>query len=264
MIDPVLLNIGPITVRWYGAMYLLGFVLVLLIAKYRAKSKRDQWTNLELIDLVFYGAMAAIIGGRIGYVLFYNLSTFLREPLYLFRMSEGGMSFHGGFLGGLFAVAYIARRTGRTFFQVADFLVPMCPLGLGLGRIGNFINMELPGRVTDSSFGLYYTCDAVRGLNPLCVGLWEDVLRHPSPLYQALTEGGLLFIVVWWYSSKPRVAGQISGMFLLGYGLARSFTELLRAPDAHLGFILFDSITMGQLLSLPMIITGIFLLYKRS
>ena len=264
LIDPILLSIGPLDIRWYGTMYVLGFSLVWLLARYRAKQRTDQWTQAELSDLVFYGAMGAVLGGRVGYVLFYNFPVFLQDPLYLFRVWEGGMAFHGGLLGVISAFAYFAHKTQRTFFQVADFLAPMCPLGLGLGRIGNFINMELPGRVSDGAIGFYYTCDSVRGLNPLCVGVWEDVLRHPSALYQATVEGLLLFLLVWWYSSKPRAVGQVSGVFLVGYGLGRSITELFRSPDSHIGFILFDGVTMGQMLSLPMIIAGIVLIFANQ
>ena len=257
LIDPVMIDIGFISFRWYGFMYLAGFTLVLLLSLYRSRKKSDTWTFEELVDVIFYGGLGAVIGGRLGYMLFYNLSTFLENPLSIIQTSDGGMSFHGGFIGVIFALIYIARKTKRTFITVTDFLLPTFPLGLGFGRLGNWMNIELPGRITNSPLGVHYPCDIVRALNPECNRAWEELTRHPSPLYQAFTEGLLLFIIVWWYSSKPRQAGQVSAIFLIGYGLARSFTELFRAPDAHIGFVLFDCITMGQLLTLPMILAGI-------
>jgi phosphatidylglycerol:prolipoprotein diacylglycerol transferase len=194
-------------------------------------------------------------------VLFYGFERFSGDPLYLFRVWEGGMSFHGGFLGVLVAMVLFGRRYEKDWLSVTDFLAPLCPIGLGLGRIGNFINMELPGRVTESSVGLVFPCRAVQDLNPMCFGIWEGAARHPSSLYQAATEGALLFVVLWWLSLKPQPKGMLSGAFLLGYGLCRFMTEFLRAPDAHIGFVLFDVVSMGQLLSLPMVIAGGALLY---
>jgi phosphatidylglycerol:prolipoprotein diacylglycerol transferase len=170
------------------------------------------------------------------------------------------MSFHGGFLGVLVALLLFASKTNRHFLQVTDFIAPLCPIGLGLGRMGNFINMELPGRVTDSAFGMIFHCDAVRGLSALCLGSWESVARHPSSLYQAFTEGLLLFCLLWFVSTKPRPTGQISGLFLVGYGLFRFITEFFRSPDSHIGFVLLDAFSMGQLLSLPMIVAGVLLI----
>ena len=265
VIDAVIVSLGPIALRWYGLMYLLGFIAMWLLGTYRAKSDVHGWQPQEISDLVFYGAMGAVLGGRVGYVFFYNLDVFLSDPLYLLRMWEGGMSFHGGLLGVVAGVAWFGRKTGRGFVQVADFLAPLCPIGLGLGRMGNFINMELPGRVTDSSFGLVYKCQAVLGLNPMCIGEWENVARHPSPLYQAFTEGLLLFILVWWVSRKPKAPGFVAGVFLCGYAFFRICTEFFREPDAHIGFIAFDGLTMGQLLSLPMFIAGmLFILWSRQ
>jgi len=261
-IDPVIFSVGPVALRWYGLMYVLGFAAVFWLGSMRMRARPGGWTQEQLSDLVFYGALGAVLGGRIGYVLFYNLDVFLDNPLYLIRIWEGGMSFHGGFLGVLGAMVYFCRSTGKSFLAVTDFLAPLCPLGLGFGRLGNFINMELPGRVTESSLGLIYPCDAVRGLNPLCVGTWEGVMRHPSSLYQALSEGLLLFVILWWLSARSQPRGLISGAFLMCYGGFRFMTEFLRSPDPHLGFIVFDFLSMGQLLSLPMIFVGLWLILR--
>lgn len=259
------LGFGGLALRWYGLMYLIGFIFVWVLGNHRSKTHPGGWRKEEISDLVFYGAMGAVLGGRVGYVLFYNLDTFIGDPLYLFRMWEGGMSFHGGLLGVMAGMVYFAHKTRRRWIDVTDFLVPLCPIGLGLGRMGNFINMELPGRVTDSAFGFIYQCHAVQGLTQTCVGEWENVARHPSPLYQAFSEGLLVFVVVWITSSRPRSAGFVTGIFLVGYAFVRIVTENFRSPDAHIGFIAFDWLTMGQILSVPMLIMGIlFIVYSRS
>lgn len=258
-IDPIIVALGPLALRWYGLSYLAGFVVVWWLGTRRARSHPGQWTAEQISDVVFYGAMGAILGGRLGYVFFYNLDAFLSDPTYLVRIWEGGMSFHGGLLGVAASMWLFGRKTNRRYIDVIDFLVPLTPIGLGFGRLANFINMELPGRVTDSPLGLIYPCDAVRGLNAMCVGPWENVARHPSPLYQAFGEGLLLFLLMWFATSKPRAAGFASGLFLMGYSSVRICTEFFRSPDAHIGFIAFDWITMGQTLSLPMMITGILL-----
>lgn len=241
--DPVAFSIGPIQVRWYGLMYLLGFAVAWGLARYRASRRGSQWDAQQISDLVFYGALGVILGGRIGYVLFYNFGAFLEDPLMLVRIWEGGMSFHGGLIGVLLAMAVFARRFNKTFFQVTDFIAPLIPPGLFFGRIGNFINGELWGRVTDVPWGVVFPGAG-------------DVPRHPSQLYQAFLEGLVLFVILWWFSSKPRPTMAVSGLFLLGYGTARFIVEFFRAPDPHLGFIAFGWMTMGQLLSLPMIIIG--------
>ena len=260
IIDPIIFSIGPIALRWYGLMYLLGFAAVYWLGARRMHTHPGNWDSEQISDLVFYGALGAVLGGRVGYVIFYNFSNFLADPLYLFRVWEGGMSFHGGFLGVLVALLLFASKTNRHFLQVTDFIAPLCPIGLGLGRMGNFINMELPGRVTDSAFGIIFHCDAVRGLSALCLGSWESVARHPFSLYQAFTEGLLLFCLLWFVSIKPRPMGHISGLFLVGYGSFRFITEFFRSPDSHIGFVLLDAFSMGQLLSLPMIIAGVLLI----
>jgi phosphatidylglycerol:prolipoprotein diacylglycerol transferase len=263
-IDPVIVALGPFAVRWYGLAYLAAFVVCIWLGNRRAGEAWRGWTRQEVSDVVFYGAIGAVLGGRIGYSLFYGFETFAQDPLYILRIWEGGMSFHGGLLGTLVALWWFARKTGRTFLQVSDFTAPLLPLGLGLGRLGNFANTELPGRSTDSIFGLIYPCaaDAVRALNPLCAGEWEPFARHPSPLYQAFMEGVVLFAVLWWFSSRPRPVGAVSGMFLICYGLARTFTEFFREPDAHIGFLAMHWLTMGQLLSIPMILIGILLVLR--
>jgi phosphatidylglycerol:prolipoprotein diacylglycerol transferase len=264
-IDPVIIGFGPVAIRWYGLAYLTGFVLAWWLGNRRARSSHNDWTPQQVSDVVFYGALGAVLGGRFGYVFFYGFEQFLDDPLWLLRIWDGGMSFHGGFLGVAVALAWFARATKRTFLQVCDFVVPLVPPGLGFGRLGNFANTELPGRMTDSAFGLIYPCnEAVRAANPLCTGAWEEFARHPSPLYQAFTEGAVLFVIVWLYSQKPRPVGAVSGVFMIAYGSLRFATELFRQPDAHLGFIALDWLTMGQLLSIPMVLFGIVLLLVSS
>lgn len=265
VIDPIIFSLGPVALRWYGLMYLLGFAAVYALGQWRINNRADtlisRWDVEQLSDLVFYGAMGAIAGGRVGYVFFYGFERFAADPLYLIRIWEGGMSFHGGFLGVLVGMLLFGRRYDKDFLTVTDFIAPLCPIGLGLGRMGNFINMELPGRVTESGLGLIFQCRAIGDLNPMCYGTWESVARHPSSLYQAATEGLLLFLLLWWLAMKPQSKGVMSGAFLLGYGSFRFSTEFLRSPDAHLGFVLFEWASMGQLLSLPMIMAGAWLLY---
>ena len=258
-IDPIIVSLGPVALRWYGLMYLLGFAAVWWLGRKRAATQHPPWSDNELSDLVFYGAVGAVLGGRIGYVLFYNVSALATDPLYLLRIWEGGMAFHGGLLGVLVAMLLFARKTHRSFISITDFLAPLCPIGLGLGRLGNFINMELPGRVSESGFGLVYPCEVVYAISPMCVGTWESAVRHPSPLYQAFFEGAVLFILLWLVSRKQRPAGFVSALFLCGYGSFRLLTELFREPDAHIGFVLFGGVSMGQLLSLPLLIAGILL-----
>lgn len=258
-IDPIIVSLGPVALRWYGLMYLLGFAAVWWLGHKRAATQHPPWSDNELSDLVFYGAVGAVLGGRIGYVVFYNVSALATDPLYLLRIWEGGMAFHGGLLGVLVAMLLFARKTHRSFISITDFLAPLCPIGLGLGRLGNFINMELPGRVSESGFGLVYPCEVVYAISPMCVGTWESAVRHPSPLYQAFFEGAVLFILLWLVSRKQRPAGFVSALFLCGYGSFRLLTELFREPDAHIGFVLFGGVSMGQLLSLPLLIAGILL-----
>jgi phosphatidylglycerol:prolipoprotein diacylglycerol transferase len=246
-IDPVALSLGPLAIHWYGLMYLIGFVGGWWLGVVRARQPDSGWKTGEIGDLLFYIALGVIIGGRIGYVLFYNFGLFAQDPLLLLRIWQGGMSFHGGLLGVLFAMWLYGRKTGRSFFQVTDFMAPFVPIGLGAGRIGNFINGELWGSPTDLPWGMVFP-------------FVDQQARHPSMLYEALLEGLVLFLLLWIYSSKPRPTRAVSGMFLLGYGVFRFAVEFVREPDAHIGYIAMQWLTMGHLLSAPMILFGVLLL----
>jgi len=243
-IDPVALAIGPVKIHWYGLMYLVGFFGGWWLAKYRARKPNSGWNPDEIGDLVFYIALGVILGGRIGYILFYNFGAFVDNPLIIFRIWQGGMAFHGGLIGVLIAFYLYARKTGRTFFQVADLIAPVVPIGLGAGRIGNFINGELWGRVTDVPWGMVFPSG---GPDP----------RHPSHLYQFFLEGPLFFLLRRLFSSKPRPAMAVSGFFLTYYGIYRFVIEFVRQPDEHMGFVAFGWMTQGQVLSLPMIAVGL-------
>ena len=245
-IDPIAISLGPIDIRWYGLMYLVGFAFAFWMANRQCDRSNGVWTREQASDLLFYGFMGVILGGRAGYVFFYQFPQFLDNPLYLFRIWEGGMSFHGGVVGVVSAIIFYALKNKRSILSVGDFIVPLLPVGLGAGRIGNFINSELWGRVTDSPFGIIFPN---AGLYP----------RHPSQLYEFALEGVVLFIMLVVFARKPRPAGSIAGLFLLGYGVFRIIVEFAREPDAHLGFLTFG-LTMGQILSLPMVIAGIALI----
>ncbi len=239
-IDPVAISLGPLQVHWYGLTYLVGFLAAWWLARYRAD--RIGLTKDQVGDLLFYSAVGVILGGRLGYALFYHFDRVLADPLWLFKVWEGGMAFHGGFLGVVVAVWLFARKHQINWIQLGDFIAPFTPIGLGLGRIGNFINGELWGRVTDVSWGMVFPG---AGADP----------RHPSQLYQFALEGVVLFALLWWFSRQPRPAGSVSGLFLIGYGTLRFLVEFTREPDAHLG-LLSAGLSMGQLLSLPMILVG--------
>ncbi|MCY4128259.1 MAG: prolipoprotein diacylglyceryl transferase [Gammaproteobacteria bacterium] len=264
IIDPVLVDFGVFAIHWYGFMYLLAFATFWLLAYIRIRNQRIQWNVSQLNDACFYMVLGVIIGGRAGYALFYGFEQFLDDTLWLFRIWEGGMSFHGGLLGVIAGLFVWCKLNGHGFWSTMDIVAPFVPLGLGLGRIGNFINTELPGRVTDSALGVHFPCFSVVDHNFLCTGQFEDVTRHVSSLYQAFAEGVVLFIALWLFSIKPRETGQIAGLFLLGYGLLRIATEFFRQPDPELGFILFGWLSMGQLLSSLMVIVGIALLLPLS
>ena len=250
-INPIALHWGALKIHWYGLMYLLGFAAAWILARHRAHAldrypDQEPWTREQLSDLVFYVALGVIFGGRFGYMLFYNLPNLIAEPLSLFKIWQGGMSFHGGFLGVVLALWYFSRHLQRPFLSVTDFVAPLVPIGLGAGRFGNFINEELLGRVTTLPWGLVFP-------------LGGPLPRHPSQIYELVLEGIFLFILVWWYSSKPRLRGRVSSVFLIGYGSARFFVEFFRSPDQQLGFLAFHWLTMGQLLSLPLIFLGVYL-----
>lgn len=255
-INPVAIHIGSFAIYWYGIMYLLSFLSAWLLAWWRVKQTGSQWTASQVSDLIFYCAIGVVVGGRLGYVLFYNLPYFIDHPLSLFAIWQGGMSFHGGFIGVLLAVWLYSRKLKCSFWNLTDFIAPLVPIGLAAGRIGNFINQELWGRVTTVPWGMVYPA---AGPEP----------RHPSQIYEFLLEGVLLFIILWWFSSKPRPRFAVSALFLLSYGVLRSIAEFFRQPDPQYGYLAFGWLTMGQILSLPMIIGGAICLiyiyhYKRS
>jgi len=247
-IDPIAVHFGPnYGIHWYGLMYLLGFAMFLWLGRKRLRElNRPGWDAKMLDDLLFYGVLGVVLGGRLGEVLFYEPGYYFSHPLKIFAVWEGGMSFHGGFIGVMLAMFLFARQRRFRWLQLMDFIAPLVPLGLGAGRIGNFINGELWGRVTDVPWGMVF-----RGAGPLP--------RHPSQLYEFALEGVLLFIILWRYSAKPRPRGAVSAMFLIGYGVLRFIAEFFRAPDSFLGLLAFN-LTMGQWLSLPMIIVGIVML----
>lgn len=249
-IDPIAVSLGPVQVHWYGLMYLMAFASAWWLGSLRAGAEGSGWTEKQLSDLIFYCAMGVILGGRMGYVLFYHFDYFLTDPLWLFAVWEGGMSFHGGLLGVTAVILWFARREHKSLLQLGDFVAPLVPLGLAAGRIGNFIGGELWGRATDQSWGVIFPRAG------------DQLARHPSQLYEALLEGVVLFALVWLYSAKPRKPGSVAGLFLVGYGVARSSVEFFREPDAHLGLIGFNFLSMGQLLSLPMILVGLTLLMR--
>ena len=249
--DPVALQLGPIAVHWYGLMYVLGFLSVYLLWLYRIRTYSHVadvgWNSDHSADLLFYGALGAVIGGRLGYVLFYKPVEYWNAPLDILFINQGGMSFHGGLLGVICALALFARKTQFSFFQIAEFVAPVAAIGLFFGRLGNFINQELWGIPTSQPWGVVFP-------------IVDNQPRHPSMLYEAALEGVVLFLVLWWLARKPRPLGYLSGVFLIGYSLARMSVEFVRVPDQHLNYIYFNWVTMGHLLSLPMLVLGVYLL----
>jgi phosphatidylglycerol:prolipoprotein diacylglycerol transferase len=248
-IDPVAFTLGPLTVHWYGILYLIGMPLGYWLLARRCNQPGSKWQASHVSDLIIYGAFGMILGARIGYVLFYRFSDFLGDPLLLIRMWEGGMSFHGGVIGSMIVLWFYGRNQGRSLFEILDFVVPIVPIGLGAGRLANFIGQDLWGRVTDVPWGMVFPRAG------------DGLARHPSQLYQAALEGLVLFIILWWFSSRPRPQCAVSGLFALCYGIFRVVAEFFRAPDAHIGYIAWGWLTMGQLLSLPLIMIGAALLW---
>lgn len=247
IINPIALDLGFVQIYWYGLMYLMAFLVAYLLANYRAK-QLNNWNAQQIEDLIFYSAIGVVAGGRLGYMLFYNLPNFLSEPSLIFAIQNGGMSFHGGFLGVLLAMVLFNLKYNKTFFSTMDFVAPLVPLGLGFGRMGNFINNELWGRITTSPLGMYIE--------------QQGVSRYPSQLFEAFLEGLILFIILWVFSNKLRPPMSISALFLIFYGLFRFIIEFVRVPDVQLGYLAFGWLTMGQLLSLPMIAIGVAVLQK--
>ncbi len=246
-IDPVIVQLGPLALRWYGLTYLLGFGGAAWLGSRRAARADNSFTPQQVADLVFYAALGVILGGRVGYALFYQTGYYLQHPLAILQIWNGGMSFHGGMLGVFIACWVFARRFNKQWFEITDFSAPLAPIGLGAGRIGNFINGELWGAVTDKPWGMVFP-----GAGPLP--------RHPSMLYEALLEGLVLFLLLWAYSAKPRRRMAVSAWFMILYGLFRTFVEFFRQPDQQLGYLAGGWLTMGMVLSVPMIIIGVVLL----
>lgn len=245
--DPVAISLGPMAVHWYGLMYLLSFLVGWAAAVYRTRLPHIDWTREEIGDYLFYVVLGVVLGGRIGYILFYRPDIIVGSPLQILYIWQGGMSYHGGMLGVFIASWWFGRKVNRTAFEVTDFIAPLVPIGLFFGRIANFINAELIGRITDVPWAMVYP-------------QIDQALRHPSQLYEAGLEGLLLFAILWVFARKARPRMAVSGVFLLGYGCMRFFAEFFRQPDAHLGYIAFNWMTMGQLLCVPMIAGGVLLL----
>jgi len=249
-IDPIALQLGPLAVRWYGLMYVIGILGGWWLGRVQARRPWAKITELQVDDMVTWIALGVILGGRVGSVLFYNFGEFIGDPLMLFRIWEGGMSFHGGFLGVVFAMWLYGRRIGVSFFYLTDFISPLVTIGLGAGRVGNFINGELWGKVTDVPWAV-----VVNGMP-----------RHASQLYEALLEGLVMFVILWTFAAKERPRMAVSGLFLICYGIFRFGVEFVRLPDAHIGYMAWGWLTRGQLLTAPMIIVGIILMilaYRR-
>lgn len=283
--DPIAIHLGPLAVRWYGLMYLVGFMLAIVVARLRLRLPHvaaQGWTTKDIDDILFYGVLGTILGGRLGYVVFYKADYYFAHPLDIFKVWQGGMSFHGGFLGVTLAMVLFAYQRKRTWLQVTDFVAPMVPTGLAAGRLGNFINGELWGRVTspDAPWAMLFQNaspdDAIwLARHPQLAAQWHlaDVFakyhmlpRHPSELYEIALEGVALFLVLWFFTRKPRPVGAASAVFLIGYGLARFTIEFAREPDDFLGLLALG-LSMGQWLSLPMIVAGVALLvwsYRRE
>ena len=247
--DPIAFSLGPLSVRWYGLMYLIAFVQFIVLGRYRIKTRTGLLTVEQLDDLLFYGVLGVIVGGRLGQVLFYEPGYYLTHPLEIFAVWKGGMAFHGGFLGVLIAMGLWSRKHRIAWFDITDFIAPLVPLGLAAGRIGNFINGELWGRVSDPDLPWAMIFPQAGDMQP----------RHPSQLYHVGLEGIALFAILWIFSGRPRPRAAVSGLFLIGYGCFRFITEFFREPD-HGIFGQSYTVSMGQWLSLPMVAIGIAML----
>ena len=263
-IDPVALDLGLLQIHWYGISYLVAFGLCWWLLSRRARAPHWPIQPAQVGDLAFWIVVGVVVGGRLGYVLFYGLDRWFADPLFPLKLQYGGMSFHGGLLGVLTVLWFQARQFGTSFVRLGDFVVQVVPLGLACGRIGNFIGGELWGRISDVPWAMVFPGalrrDDLGGMSleqAWASGALDGLARHPSQLYQALLEGLTLFVLIWWFARKPRPAGAVAGLFLAGYAVFRSIAEFFRQPDAHLGFLAFDWLTMGQLLSLPMLLAGI-------
>ncbi|MGH8081607.1 MAG: prolipoprotein diacylglyceryl transferase [Lysobacter sp.] len=271
-IDPIALYLGPLQVHWYGVMYLLGFVAAWWLGRRRVRAGRlPGVTEQAYGDLLFYSMLGVVLGGRLGYVFFYNFAELLKDPLMLFRIWEGGMSFHGGLLGVMGAAWWWARSQRTHFFDVMDFVAPLVPPGLGFGRLGNYVGGELWGKFTDGGWGVIFprapefaNWSTQQLQTQFAAGALDRYARHPSQLYQAALEGLTMFVVLWWFSSKPRPRYAVSGVFALLYGCFRFLVEFVRVPDAQIGdhgYLAFGWLTMGQVLSTPLILLGLFWLW---
>jgi phosphatidylglycerol:prolipoprotein diacylglycerol transferase len=269
--DPIAFSIGPVDVHWYGIAYALSFFAAWLLGRSRILAGRLPGVNLEhFSDLAFYGMLGVVLGGRLGYILFYDLPVYLDSPLKVFKVWEGGMSFHGGLLGVLVASWLWSRKHRLHFFDTMDFVAPLVPAGLGLGRLANFINGELWGKHTGSSWGVVFPStdpdvmrlhlDQAQLQAQYAAGALNQYARHPSQLYEAVLEGLVMFAVLWGFSAKPRARYAVSGMFALLYGVFRFAVEFVRVPDQQLEYLALGWVTMGQLLSLPLVALGLFLL----
>jgi len=273
--DPVAVSLGPLDVHWYGIMYLLGFLFFWGGGVWLARNRQWWgWTPQQVGDVLFYGMIGVVLGGRLGYVFFYGFENLLADPMFLFKITQGGMSFHGGLLGVIAAMWWFGRHSGKGFWNVADFVAPLAPIGLGLGRIGNFIGGELWGRLSEAPWAMIFA-------NAVQPGGWQSteleaawrsgaldhLARHPSQLYQALGEGLALLLVLAVYSRRPRPTAAVSGLFLAAYGCFRCMAEFFREPDEHIGFIAGEWLTMGMVLSLPMVLLGMIIMafaYKKA
>ncbi len=268
-IDPVAISVFGWPVHWYGLMYLVAFGSAWWLGRYRLRQGRFGVSEAAFGDLIFYGMLGVILGGRLGYIVFYGWQNVVADPLSVLRVWEGGMSFHGGLIGVMLAVWWWSRGQGRSVWETYDFVAPIAPLGLLFGRIGNYIGAELWGRTSDVPWAVIFPSGLPSQYQQLpaeelqrlhAQGALDAFARHPSQLYEAFLEGLVLFVLLWWFSAKPRPRYAVSGLFALGYGVFRFAVEFVREPDAHIGYLAFGWFTMGMLLSLPLVLLGLLLI----